>query len=133
MMNNQFELRRGARTKGNRGLDIMVFDRSTGKERDVRTLSGGESFVTSLSMALGLSDIVKYNNGGIKLDTMFIDEGFGTLDQDTLETSINVLNSMSESDCLIGIISHVAELRERIDKKIVVTKSNKGSTVTIEK
>ena len=111
----------------------MVFDRSTGKERDVRTLSGGESFVTSLSMALGLSDIVKYNNGGIKLDTMFIDEGFGTLDQDTLETSINVLNSMSESDCLIGIISHVAELRERIDKKIVVTKSNKGSTVTIEK
>lgn len=133
MMNNQFELRRGARTKGNRGLDIMVFDRSTGKERDVRTLSGGESFVTSLSMALGLSDIVKYNNGGIKLDTMFIDEGFGTLDQDTLETSINVLNSMSQSDCLIGIISHVAELRERIDKKIIVSKSTKGSTVTIEK
>lgn len=133
MMNNQFELRRGARNKGNRGLDIMVFDKTTGKERDVRTLSGGESFVTSLSMALGLSDIVKFNNGGIKLDTMFIDEGFGSLDQDTLETSINVLNKMSQGDCLIGIISHVSELRERIDKKIVVTKNKKGSLVRIEK
>lgn len=133
MMNNQFELRRGARNKGNRGLDIMVFDRTTGKERDVRTLSGGESFVTSLSMALGLSDIVKFNNGGIKLDTMFIDEGFGSLDQDTLETAINVLNSMSKGDCLIGIISHVVELRERIDKKVIVSKDKKGSLVRIEK
>ncbi len=131
MMNNQFELKRGARSSGNRGLDLLIHDYRTGKDRDVRSLSGGESFVTSLSMALGLSDVVQYNNGGIKLDTMFIDEGFGSLDSDTLEQSINILNEMSKGDCLVGIISHVSELRERIDKKIVVTKSHNGSMVDI--
>jgi exonuclease SbcC len=132
MMNNQFELKRGARSSGNRGLDLMIHDYRTGRDRDVRTLSGGESFVTSLSMALGLSDIVQYNNAGVKLDTMFIDEGFGSLDSDTLEQSINILNEMSKGDCLVGIISHVSELRERIDKKIVVTKTNQGSKVGYE-
>ena len=96
-------------------------------------MKANKMVVAALSLALGLSDVIQSYSGGVLVDTLFIDEGFGTLDQDTLETSINVLNSMSESDCLIGIISHVAELRERIDKKIVVTKSNKGSTVTIEK
>jgi exonuclease SbcC len=131
MMNNQFELKRGARSSGNRGLDLLIHDYRTGKDRDVRSISGGESFVTSLSMALGLSDIVQYNNAGVKLDTMFIDEGFGSLDSDTLEQSIRTLQEMSKGDCLVGIISHVSELRERIDKKIVVTKTNNGSKVDI--
>ena len=127
MMNQQFELKRGEKTVGNRGLDLFVYDYRTAKNRDVRTLSGGESFVASLAMALGLSDIVQQHNGGVKLETMFIDEGFGSLDADTLEQAIRTLNQMSKGECLIGIISHVEELRKRIDKKIYIHKTNRGS------
>lgn len=127
MMHQQFELKRGEKTVGNRGLDLFVYDYRTAKNRDVRTLSGGESFVASLAMALGLSDIVQQYNGGVKLETMFIDEGFGSLDADTLEQAIRTLNQMSKGKCLIGIISHVEELRKRIDKKIYIHKTNQGS------
>lgn len=127
MMHQQFELKRGEKTVGNRGLDLFVYDYRTAKNRDVRTLSGGESFVASLAMALGLSDIVQQHNGGVKLETMFIDEGFGSLDADTLEQAIRTLNQMSKGKCLIGIISHVEELRKRIDKKIYIHKTNQGS------
>ena len=126
-MHQQFELKRGEKTVGNRGLDLFVYDYRTAKNRDVRTLSGGESFVASLAMALGLSDIVQQHNGGVKLETMFIDEGFGSLDADTLEQAIRTLNQMSKGKCLIGIISHVEELRKRIDKKIYIHKTNQGS------
>lgn len=127
MMGQQFELKRGEKNTGNRGLDLFVYDYRTAKNRDVRTLSGGESFVASLAMALGLSDIVQQHNGGVKLETMFIDEGFGSLDADTLEQAIRTLNQMSQGECLIGIISHVEELRKRIDKKIYIHKTNRGS------
>lgn len=131
MLNHQFALRRGAKTAGVRGLDLFVYDYQTGKMRDVRTLSGGESFVTSLAMALGLSDIVQQYNGEVRLDTMFIDEGFGSLDSDTLDAAVQVLNDISRGDCLIGMISHVEELQKRIDKKICVYKTNRGSQVKI--
>lgn len=131
MMRGQFELRRGAKTIGNRGLDLFVYDCRTARTRDVRTLSGGESFVASLAMAFGLSDIVQQYNGGVKLDTMFIDEGFGSLDADTLEQAVRILNEMSGGECLIGIISHVEELRKRIDRKIYIHKTNRGSTVEL--
>ena len=131
MMHQQFELKRGEKTAGNRGLDLFVYDYQTAKNRDVRTLSGGESFVASLAMALGLSDIVQQHNGGVKLETMFIDEGFGSLDADTLEQAIRTLNQMSQGECLIGIISHVEELRKRIDKKIYIHKTNRGSRVEL--
>lgn len=131
MMGQQFELKRGEKNTGNRGLDLFVYDYRTGKNRDVRTLSGGESFVASLAMALGLSDIVQKHNGGVKLETMFIDEGFGSLDADTLEQAIRTLNQMSQGECLIGIISHVEELRKRIDKKIYIHKTNRGSKVEL--
>lgn len=125
---NQFELKRGQKTAGNRGLDLFVLDHRTGKERDVKTLSGGEAFVASLSMALGLADIVSANAAGVRIDTLFIDEGFGSLDSDILEQALNVLAELSESDHLVGIISHVEELKHRIDRQILVTKDHQGGS-----
>ena len=95
------------------------------------TLSGGESFEASLSLALGLSDYVQRQTGGIALDTVFIDEGFGTLDPDTLDQVMNVLSELASSDCLVGIISHVEELRQQIPKRIEVTATNTGSSAQI--
>ena len=114
------------------GLDLDVFDYRTGKLRDVSTLSGGESFLASLSLALGMSDVVQAESGGIRLDTMFIDEGFGTLDENALKNAIDLLASLAEGQRLVGVISHVAELGERIDKKIIVRKMQNGSQVEIE-
>ncbi len=114
------------------GLDLNIYDNYTNKIRDVKSLSGGESFKAALSLALGLSDIIKEYAGGIKIDTLFIDEGFGSLDETSLDIAINVLNELSVNDVLIGIISHVKELRNRIDKKIIVNKSAYGSNVHIE-
>ena len=109
------------------GLEIEVYDSYTGKYRHVKTLSGGESFKASLSMALGLSDVVQSYAGGVQLDTMFIDEGFGTLDEESLENAINTLIDLQRTGRLIGIISHVQELKERIDIRLEITGGNNGS------
>lgn len=114
------------------GLDLDVLDRSTGKWRDVSTLSGGESFMTSMSLALGLSDTVQNQSGQIRLDSMFIDEGFGSLDENTLHQAMNLLAKLADGQRLIGVISHVSELKERIDQKIVVKKTVNGSGVEVE-
>ena len=106
-------------------------DYYTGKPRSVRTLSGGESFKASLSLALGLSDVIQSMSGGIKVDTLFIDEGFGALDSESLDQACNTLNSLVENNRLIGIISHVPELRERISGQLVIEKSGSGSSVKI--
>ena len=113
------------------GLELEVMDYYTGKKRDITSLSGGESFKASLSLALGMSDVIQSYSGGIVLDTMFIDEGFGSLDSDSLEQAMNAIMMLNSNNKLIGIVSHVNELKDRIDKKIVVTKSNNGSMVDI--
>ncbi len=113
------------------GLELDVIDNYTGKSRSVKTLSGGESFKASLAMALGLSDMIQRFAGGIKIDTMFVDEGFGALDPESLEQAIEVLLGLTSGSRLVGIISHVSELRERIDKKLVVQKGMTGSNITL--
>ena len=113
------------------GLELEVIDNYTGKRREITSLSGGESFKASLSLALGMSDVIQSYSGGVVVDTMFIDEGFGSLDNDSLESAMNAILMLSDSDKLIGIISHVDELKDRIDKKIVVKKTNCGSSVSV--
>ena len=122
-------MREAANRVSQSGLDLEVLDRSTGQARDVSTLSGGESFLASLALALGLSDAVQSQSGQIRMDAMFIDEGFGSLDENALRSSIDVLLELEDGKRLIGIISHVQELEERIDKQIVVTNTPNGSTV----
>jgi len=113
-------------------LDLDVYDEYNGSKRDVKSLSGGESFKASLSLALGLSDVIQNYSGGINIDAIFIDEGFGSLDAESRELAINTLNILSNGNKLIGIISHVSELKERIDKKIIVSKTKEGSIVSLE-
>lgn len=114
------------------GLDIEVLDMNTGKSRPSATLSGGESFLASLSLALGLSDVVQSRAGGRKLDALFIDEGFGSLDDSTLDIALSVLGQLTEGNRLVGVISHVAKLEESIPQKIRVTNSKNGSALTVE-
>ncbi|MBQ0038564.1 MAG: SMC family ATPase [Clostridiales bacterium] len=131
MSGGQYELRRRAAAENNRsqsGLELDVIDHYNGTERSVKTLSGGESFKASLSLALGLSDEIQSSAGGIRLDTMFVDEGFGSLDEESLRQAIRALSELTEGKRLVGIISHVAELKERIDTQIVVTKDKTGGS-----
>lgn len=122
-------LRKKDRSKGNvqSGLELLVFDQYTGQERHVKTLSGGESFKAALSLALGLADIVQQYAGGVSLETMFIDEGFGTLDPESLDQAIETLIDIQSSGRLVGIISHVPELKERIDARLEVIATQTGS------
>ena len=110
------------------GLALDVFDGYTRRVRDVQTLSGGESFVASLALALGFADVVQARSGGVQLDTMFIDEGFGALDEETLERALSVLDSLASERCLVGVISHVGLLKERIDRRIVVQRDAAGTS-----
>lgn len=135
MTNNRYLLERKidkSKGAGPQGLDINVFDHYTGKERNVNTLSGGETFKASLSLALGLSDVIQSQNGGVSVDTLFIDEGFGTLDSDSLDSAIQTLLDLNKNGRLIGIISHVEELKTRISSHIIVEKTQVGSTATIK-
>ncbi|CDE55906.1 exonuclease SbcCD C subunit [Clostridium sp. CAG:269] len=135
MTDNRFLLVRkesSERVSDKIGLELEVIDNYNGKRRDVKSLSGGEAFKAALSLALGLSDVIQSYSGGIVVDTMFIDEGFGSLDTESREQAINTLNQLTDNHKLIGIISHVTELKERIDKKVIVTKSTEGSKITIE-
>lgn len=135
MTSGQYELVRQTESSDGRtkfGLDLNVYDHHCGSERAISSLSGGESFKAALSLALGLSDEIQSSAGGIKIDTMFVDEGFGSLDDESLRQALNVLIKLSGSNRLVGIISHVTELKDRIDKQIVVTKiPNKGSKIEI--
>lgn len=131
MSGGQYELvrrREAANNKSQYGLDLDVIDHYNGSSRDVRTLSGGESFKASLSLALGLADEIQSSAGGIHLDTMFVDEGFGSLDEESLRQAIKALQNLTESNRLVGIISHVTELKSSIDKQIVVRKDRDGGS-----
>ncbi|NEA14424.1 SbcC/MukB-like Walker B domain-containing protein, partial [Streptomyces halstedii] len=119
-----------ARSGGRRsGLGLHVVDSWTGRERDTATLSGGETFFASLALALGLADVVTDEAGGVRLDTLFIDEGFGSLDEQTLDEVLDVLDSLRERDRSVGIVSHVADLRRRIPAQLEVVKERDGSAV----
>ena len=131
MSDNQYEMKRRREARDNQsksGLDIDVIDHHTNSERNVKTLSGGEAFKASLSLALGLSDEIQASAGGICLDTMFIDEGFGSLDEESLHQAMKALSTLSQNNKLIGIISHVSELKNQIDKQIIVKKDKDGSS-----
>ena len=133
MSAGQFELRmydlKKAGEGKNRGLDLMVYSTVTGKEREVRTLSGGESFMAALSLALGMADQIQQSSAAINLDMMFIDEGFGSLDEHSRNQAVRVLQEMAEGSRLIGIISHVSELKQEIEDQLIVTKDENGSHV----
>ena len=133
MTAGQYELERiGAENQRSQsGLDLGVIDHYNGTRRSVKTLSGGESFKASLALALGLSDEVQSSAGGIRLDTLFLDEGFGSLDDESLELAIRVLSGLTEGDRLVGIISHVGALKDRIDRQVVVHKARTGGS-TVE-
>ena len=131
MSGGQYELKRRREAENNRsqsGLELDVIDHYNGSERSVKSLSGGESFKASLSLALGLSDEVQSAAGGIRLDTMFVDEGFGSLDEESLAQALRALTGLTEGNRLVGIISHVTELKEKIDKQIIVTKGKTGGS-----
>lgn len=133
MSSERYELvHRTNSTNGRKaGLELDVLDHYTNSIRSVKSLSGGESFKASLSMALGLSDVIQQQAGGIQIDAMFIDEGFGSLDDESLNTAINVLNQLTDGNRLVGIISHVNELKSSIDSKIIVKSSPFGSSIGV--
>ena len=139
MSQGQYELKRREEAENKKekaGLDLNVVDHYNGSERSVRTLSGGESFQAALSLALGLSDEIQSMAGGIQIDTMFVDEGFGSLDEAALSQALKALANLADKNRMVGIISHVAELKDSINKKILVTKTmgadGPGSYIKIE-
>ena len=133
MSAGQFELRmvdeENAGKGKNRGLDLMVYSNVTGKEREVRTLSGGESFMAALALALGMADQIQESSAAIHLDVMFVDEGFGSLDEHSREQAVKVLQELAGGSKLIGIISHVTELKQEIEDQLIFSKDEKGSHV----
>ena len=133
MTGGQFELRMFDIEKAgkgkNRGLDLMVYSTVTGKEREVRTLSGGESFMAALSLALGMADQIRAGSASVNLDVMFIDEGFGSLDEHSRDKAVRVLQNMAGDSRMIGIISHVSELKQEIEDQLIVQKDEEGSHV----
>ena len=134
MTDGQYELKRRAEAENRQsqsGLELDVIDHCNGSERSVKSLSGGESFLASLALALGLSDVIQSSAGGVRLDTMFVDEGFGSLDDQALNQAMKALLTLTEGDRLVGIISHVSDLKQRIDRQIVVTKTLTGSAARI--
>ena len=131
MSGGQYELKRRREAENNRsqsGLELDVVDHYNGSQRSVKTLSGGESFKASLSLALGLSDEIQASAGGIRLDTMFVDEGFGSLDEESLQQAMESLAGLADGNRLVGIISHVPELKQRIEKQILVRKDRSGGS-----
>ncbi len=136
MSQGRYELIRqdkAANKQGQTGLDLNIMDHANGTVRRANTLSGGEGFLASLALALGLSDVIQENAGGVQINTLFVDEGFGTLDEESLNDAVRTLKSLAGADRTVGIISHVAELENKIDNKLVVSKDpSKGSRVTIE-
>ncbi|MBQ7535375.1 MAG: AAA family ATPase [Stomatobaculum sp.] len=134
MSAGQFELRMTQDTKAgegkNRGLDLMVYSKVTGRDREIRTLSGGESFMAALSLALGMADQIQESSAAINLDMMFIDEGFGSLDDNSRNQAVKVLKDMAGGSKLIGIISHVTELKQEIEDQLLVKKNEEGSYLT---
>ena len=131
MSGGQYELKRrqvAGDLRSQSGLDLDIIDHYNGTERDVKTLSGGESFIASLSLALGLSDEIQSSSSGVKLDAMFVDEGFGSLDSESLNQVMKALLNLTEGDRLVGLISHVTDFKERIEKQIIVTKARSGGS-----
>ena len=131
MSGGQYELKRRTEAQNNRsqsGLELNVIDHYNGSERSVKSLSGGEAFKASLSLALGLSDEIQSSAGGVRLDAMFVDEGFGSLDESSLDQAFRALAELTEGNRIVGIISHVAALKEKIDKQILVTKAKTGGS-----
>ncbi len=131
MTDGQYQLKRRTEAENNKsqsGLELNVIDHCNGSERSVKTLSGGEAFKASLALALGLSDVIQSSSGGVRLDTMFVDEGFGSLDEESLDQAMKALAGITEGNRLVGIISHVSELKTRIDRQILVTKDRSGSS-----
>ena len=134
MSDSQYTLKRRTEESSKRsqgGLELDVIDHANGSVRSVKSLSGGESFMASLALALGLSEEIQSSAGGVKLDTMFVDEGFGSLDSSTLQQAMKALTDLSSGDRLVGIISHVDALQERIEKQIVVKRDRTSSSVSI--
>lgn len=133
MSGGRYALKRRTEAENKRsvtGLDLEIMDYFTGKARSVKSLSGGESFKAALSLALGLSDVIQSYAGGVVVETMFVDEGFGSLDKDSLEQAVAILKELATDNRIVGIISHVEELKECIDKKILLTKSTRGSSIS---
>src|SRR5664279_3536300 len=131
MSSGRYELVRvdeGASRSERVGLTLQVLDRHTGERRSARSLSGGETFYTSLALALGLADVVRAEAGGVDLDTLFIDEGFGTLDSDTLDQVMGVIDELRDRGRTVGIVSHVSELKDRIAERIEVRRLADGSS-----
>jgi exonuclease SbcC len=131
MSSGRYELVRvdeGATRAERVGLTLRVLDRHTGEQRSARSLSGGETFYTSLALALGLADVVRAEAGGVDLDTLFIDEGFGSLDADTLDQVMGVIDELRDRGRTVGVVSHVAELKERIAERIEVRRRADGSS-----
>lgn len=135
MSQGRYQLERAAKGRDRRspwGLDLEVFDQYTGKARPVATLSGGESFLASLALALGLADVVQSYSGGTYLDTIFVDEGFGSLDPESLDLALRALMDLQQGGRLVGLISHVPELKERIDTRLELKSGPEGKVGTAE-